>query len=207
MKFWWNFYLSGGVQYSVSLPLLEKTISPICASQSTESSWVFFINPDRRFENVTCLLVLFSILFTSIFPLPIITSSLSTHSKQIKIKKLLWGWICWFKVNQEWSNIYTRSSFGKKNTQIYLNWGLVCASEEANRSKLNNYHQNWKNWRFMVNKSWTKLTAICMKFLNRRMKREGKERKGFKLCVPCSSVLSCWYLGFGGRSVYIISEF
>lgn len=52
------------VEYSKSLPLVEKTINATSASQSTEISWAFFNNPDLRFENVTCLLILFSILFS-----------------------------------------------------------------------------------------------------------------------------------------------
>uniref|UniRef100_A0A803RAW1 Uncharacterized protein n=1 Tax=Cannabis sativa TaxID=3483 RepID=A0A803RAW1_CANSA len=58
------------VEYSESLPLVEKTIKATSASQSTEISCAFFNNPERRFENVTCLLILFSILFISTRPRP-----------------------------------------------------------------------------------------------------------------------------------------
>ncbi|KAG6556086.1 hypothetical protein Mapa_002027 [Marchantia paleacea] len=46
-------------------------MTAISASQSTDSSWAFFIRPPRRLENVTCLLVGFSIFLISIFPRPI----------------------------------------------------------------------------------------------------------------------------------------
>lgn len=41
------------------------------ASQSTEISWAFLSKPDLLLENVTCLLILFSILFNCTLPLPI----------------------------------------------------------------------------------------------------------------------------------------
>ncbi|CAA6657337.1 unnamed protein product [Spirodela intermedia] len=41
------------------------------ASQRTEISCAFFSSPDRRFEKVTCRLILFSILFSCTLPLPI----------------------------------------------------------------------------------------------------------------------------------------
>ena len=50
-----------------SFPLLEKMMSPTSASHRTERSCAFFIKPPRRFENVTCLVVAFSILLILIF--------------------------------------------------------------------------------------------------------------------------------------------
>lgn len=47
--------------YSKSLPLLEKMIIAISASHKIESSRAFFNKPTRLFENVTCLLLKFSI--------------------------------------------------------------------------------------------------------------------------------------------------
>jgi hypothetical protein len=44
------------------------------------SSRAFFISPLRRFEKVTCRLVLLSILWIAIFPLPISSSSLQLVS-------------------------------------------------------------------------------------------------------------------------------
>lgn len=67
-----NLNLKESVQYCHILPVLEKMMRPIWASQSTESSWVFFKSPARRFEKVTCLVVGFSILLIAIFPRPII---------------------------------------------------------------------------------------------------------------------------------------
>jgi len=46
---------------SKSFPLVENTIKATSASHSTEISWAFLSNPVRRFENVTCRLILFSI--------------------------------------------------------------------------------------------------------------------------------------------------
>ena len=50
-----------------SFPLLEKMMSPTSASHRTERSCAFFIKPPLRFENVTCLVVAFSILLILIF--------------------------------------------------------------------------------------------------------------------------------------------
>ena len=65
----------GSLEYSKSLPLVEKTMRATSASQSTEISCAFLSKPDLLFENVTCLLILFSILFNSTLPLPIYTLS------------------------------------------------------------------------------------------------------------------------------------
>lgn len=59
------------VEYSKSLPFVEKTIKATSASQSTEISCAFLSSPDLLFEKVTCLLILFSILFSWTLPLPI----------------------------------------------------------------------------------------------------------------------------------------
>ena len=48
-----------------------KTRKATSASQSTEISRAFLSKPDLLFENETCLLILFSILFNSTLPLPI----------------------------------------------------------------------------------------------------------------------------------------
>jgi hypothetical protein len=63
--------------YWKSLPRLEKMISATSASHSTQSSKAFFNNPLLLFENVTCLLILFSILSKTILPLPIFPFPLS----------------------------------------------------------------------------------------------------------------------------------
>ena len=59
------------LQNSQSLPRLEKIIRATSASQRTESSQAFLRSPFLRFANVTCLFILFSILFSSTLPLPI----------------------------------------------------------------------------------------------------------------------------------------
>lgn len=64
-------YLKGSLQYWNILPVLEKMMRTICASQRTKSSWVFLIRSILRLENVTCLVVVFWILLISIFPRPI----------------------------------------------------------------------------------------------------------------------------------------
>ncbi len=69
-SWWWCSYLPE-LANSKSFPVLEKTISATSASHSTASSCAFFNKPPRLLENVTCLLVAFSIFFISIFPLPI----------------------------------------------------------------------------------------------------------------------------------------
>ena len=61
----------GSLEYSKSLPLVEKTMRATSASQSTEISCAFFSKPDLLLEKVTCLLILFSILFNCTLPLPI----------------------------------------------------------------------------------------------------------------------------------------
>ncbi|CAA6664358.1 unnamed protein product [Spirodela intermedia] len=54
-----------------SLPVEEKTITPISASQSMASSSAFLNRPLLRFEKVTCLVVVFSIFLILIFSLTI----------------------------------------------------------------------------------------------------------------------------------------
>ncbi|CAA7400940.1 unnamed protein product [Spirodela intermedia] len=56
---------------SESLPVEEKTITPISASQSMASSSAFLNRPLLRFEKVTCLVVVFSIFLILIFSLTI----------------------------------------------------------------------------------------------------------------------------------------
>jgi len=63
------------LENSKSLPVFEKTITATSASQRMASSWAFLSNPALLFENVTCLLFVFSIFLISIFPLPIIIFS------------------------------------------------------------------------------------------------------------------------------------
>ena len=53
------------------MPLEEKIMRASSASQRTESSKAFLRSPFRRFENVTCRLVAFSILLIWVFPLTI----------------------------------------------------------------------------------------------------------------------------------------
>ncbi len=59
---------------SNNFPMLEKMMSATSASHNTTSSCAFFNRPLQRLENVTCLLVGFSILLISIFPHPISSS-------------------------------------------------------------------------------------------------------------------------------------
>jgi hypothetical protein len=51
-------------QNSESFPDAEKTMTPTCASQSTESSYAFLRSPFRRLQNVTCRCGVLSIRFT-----------------------------------------------------------------------------------------------------------------------------------------------
>lgn len=74
------------LENSKSFPVLEKIMRATSASQRTDSSCAFFSNPTRRFEKVTCLLVAFSILLISIFPLPISPFS-STHPNPKKTRR------------------------------------------------------------------------------------------------------------------------
>lgn len=64
--------LEEALEYSKSLPVLEKIMSPSSASQRTDNSWTFLSRPPLRLEKVTCLLVVFSILLISIFPRPML---------------------------------------------------------------------------------------------------------------------------------------
>jgi len=64
-------YLVESEQYWESFPVLEKMMRPIWASDSIDNSRVFFNNPVLLFENVTCLVVLFSIFLISILARPI----------------------------------------------------------------------------------------------------------------------------------------
>lgn len=75
------------MEYSKSLPLVEKTIKATSASQRIEISCAFLSNPERRFENVTCLLILFSILFSWTLPLPMIGHRETQERKWEKINK------------------------------------------------------------------------------------------------------------------------
>lgn len=67
------------LQNSYSFPLLEKMIRATSASHRTESSYAFFSSPFLRLAKVTCLLILFSILFSSTLPLPILSSTTEAH--------------------------------------------------------------------------------------------------------------------------------
>lgn len=76
------------VEYSKSLPLVEKTIKATSASQSTEISCAFLSSPDLLFEKVTCLLILFSILFSWTLPLPMTLINFPTDlSLFLSVKK------------------------------------------------------------------------------------------------------------------------
>lgn len=59
------------LENSKSLPVFEKIITPTWASHKIASSEAFLSSPTRRLENVTCLLLAFSIFFISILPRPI----------------------------------------------------------------------------------------------------------------------------------------
>jgi hypothetical protein len=58
---------------------------PTSASQRMPSSPVFFTSPLRRLEKVTCRLVRFSILWISIFPLPISSSFLRARGLSLSL--------------------------------------------------------------------------------------------------------------------------
>lgn len=89
------------VEYSKSLPLVEKTINATSASQSTEISCAFFNNPDLRFENVTCLLILFSILLSWTLPLPMKTRMMKIQTRFTSTK-------------------YSKNRRRDKKTEIYI---------------------------------------------------------------------------------------
>lgn len=78
----------GLLQNSNRRPRLEKMMSPTSASHKTDSSYAFLSSPLRRFANVTCRLILFSILFNSTLPLPISPLSLS---KDLSLLLSPWG--------------------------------------------------------------------------------------------------------------------
>lgn len=61
-------------------------MSATSASHKTEISCAFFNKPDLRLEKVTCLLILFSILFNCTLPLPILNSNHNQESNS-KIQK------------------------------------------------------------------------------------------------------------------------
>lgn len=102
------------VAYSKSLPLEEKTIKATSASQSTEISLAFFNKPDLRLEKVTCLLILFSILFSCTRPLPIAPHSLTPISPGAIVKCLNWRRIerevCCLRVQEKRVVIYRKRS-------------------------------------------------------------------------------------------------
>lgn len=77
------------LQYSYNFPELEKTMIPIWASHSTESSWVFLNNPTLRFAKVTCLVVRFSILEIDTLLRPIFLVRESRKKKGIFILLML----------------------------------------------------------------------------------------------------------------------
>ncbi|RWV89488.1 hypothetical protein GW17_00048358 [Ensete ventricosum] len=60
---------------------------PTSASQRMASSLAFFSSPFRRFEKVTCRLVVLSILRITIFPLPMIHDYTYSHQMQRINKK------------------------------------------------------------------------------------------------------------------------
>jgi hypothetical protein len=61
----------GLLQNSNKRPWLLKMMSATSASHKTDNSYAFFNSPLRLFANVTCRLILFSILFNSTLPLSI----------------------------------------------------------------------------------------------------------------------------------------
>lgn len=105
-------HLKDSVHHCHIFPVLEKMMIPICASQSTESSFVFLMRPPLLLEKVTCLVVVFSILFISIFPRPMsqFPSTLSfslnpyTHyHTKIQVKENLYIYV---HVNQPFEFFY-----------------------------------------------------------------------------------------------------
>jgi hypothetical protein len=72
-----NFTYHDELQNSKRRPRVEKMMSATSASQSSETSYAFLSSPFRRLANVTCRLILFSIRFSSTFPRPIFSLSLS----------------------------------------------------------------------------------------------------------------------------------
>lgn len=69
------------------LPEGERITRATSASQRTESSKAFFRSPFRRFENVTCLFMLFSILFSCTLPLPIFYPLFFRRGRQTTCKE------------------------------------------------------------------------------------------------------------------------
>lgn len=67
----WKFATYLVLENSKSFPVFEKIITATWASQRIASSEAFLRSPARRLENVTCLLLAFSIFFISILPRPI----------------------------------------------------------------------------------------------------------------------------------------
>ncbi|KAG6506690.1 hypothetical protein ZIOFF_032017 [Zingiber officinale] len=77
----------GECEMSLSFPWAEKTMRPISASQSMESSKAFFRRPLRRLEKVTFRLARFSILLICVFPL-----TMSTEQQNQRVRSSDQSW-------------------------------------------------------------------------------------------------------------------
>lgn len=100
------------LQNSQSFPLLEKMMRATSASQSTESSYAFLRRPFLLLAKVTCLLILFSILFNSTLPLPIFSG---------KMKKRTKGKASSFLSNQTTTNTKCKTDFSSPLNSTQLN--------------------------------------------------------------------------------------
>lgn len=106
---WYICTYQESLEYWKSLPLVEKTMRATSASQRTEISCAFFSNPDLLFENVTCLLILFSILFNCTLPLPISLSHYMIYYSSTNLLSLSFTFIYHHKlvlINTPHTHIY-----------------------------------------------------------------------------------------------------
>ena len=85
------------------------------ASQSTESSYAFLRRPFLLLAKVTCLLILFSILFNSTLPLPIFSG---------KMKKRTKGKASSFLSNQTTTNTKCKTDFSSPLNSTPLKYSL-----------------------------------------------------------------------------------
>ena len=85
------------------------------ASQSTESSYAFLRRPFLLLAKVTCLLILFSILFNSTLPLPIFSG---------KMKKRTKGKASSFLSDQATTNTKCKTDFSSPLNSTQLKYSL-----------------------------------------------------------------------------------
>lgn len=109
------------LEYLKSLPVAEKTIRAISASQRVESSWAFLKSPLLLFENVTCRAAVLAIFLISILCLVILFPLHSIKNKQTTAIDLLKEHLC------------SKESQFEKSIVLNMNPMLIATNKHMNK--------------------------------------------------------------------------